>query len=79
MPTYYFNLIGARNARDDEGAEFTGPVAAMRYALEVAHELRQHSNVDLKANALQIIDQKGNEVCVVGLDGVVRPRNLPTK
>lgn len=74
MAKFYFNVIGSINATDDTGANLDHAVAAAQHAAEVAEEVAHNSNARFVGNAIQIIDEAGNEVCRVRIDGVVHHR-----
>lgn len=68
MARYYFDLHdGAQSVRDDDGAEFDSPEAAVRAATRSATEIGTNrlGRGDTSAVVIEVRDERGQRVCTV--------------
>ena len=68
MARYYFDIQdGAQIVRDDDGAEFDNPEAAVQAAIRSAAEIGtgRLARGDTSAVVIEVRDERGQRVCTV--------------
>jgi hypothetical protein len=79
MARFYFHFLdGSRLIHDEEGAEFASADQAREEALSSARELLSYavrSGEDVGADALVVIDDRGNEIALMPFSEAL-PRRL---